>query len=695
MSNSKKSKIRRPDRRMRVFRSRLSWKNLLSFRSLNFLLYGAVLLLVFWLPYVVGEVAVREGEVAPRDIIAPQTVEIVDERRTEELRQRVGATVSPVYVVDPQVEFEVREELEVFISELNGVREGAGSPTSLNALQRLREEWNVNENVLLRLVAAEDEEYRTIKNTLRRQIDIFLERPVREEDMQEVTTEISGRLEDTGLEPQEANTVHTLFQNFFRPNAVIDPILTEAERERVLDEVRPVRRLIQRGQTIVRRGDIVTEENMEILRSLGLSGERQDYAYLGVLAVIVFFAIVFDWLFLRKFASHVLEKHSLLAIRILTVAGVLLLTSFTLRLSWYFVLLPAIPLVLFAFSGRTVALGECLILLPLLLWGERVDFMRGIFLYLNLLLPLFFLGHVVKRQEMIQTGFLLATCNVFLALVFGFLEAGPPFVVFSNAMYGLGGGIGASILALGGIAFFESTFRLSTDFRLLEIVNPTHSLLKRLMMEAPGTYNHSLLVASMAEAAAEEIGANPLLVRAGAYYHDIGKIRRPFFFIENQLGAKNIHNRLSPNLSALIIQNHVKEGVEMSREYGLPLEIQEIIRSHHGTNIIRFFYDKALRERRDPVREEEFRYSGPHPQTPEEVLVFLADSVEAAVRCMSRPTPSRIETIVNNILQTYLKDGQLDESRLTLRDLHTITRTFVILLSGMLHARVSYPEVEK
>ena len=250
----------------------------------------------------------RQGEVAPRDIVAPQTTEIVDERRTEELRQRVAATVPLVYGVDPQVEFEVRQELEVFFSELNAIREGTDSSPSPVVMEQFQNEWGLPEGRVMQLVTKDETTYQRIKGSLRSQIDIFLERPVREEEIEELSAEIAVRLDNIGLEPEGKELVVTLFQTFFRPNAVIDPVLTEAERERVLAEVRPVRRLIQRGQTIVRRGDIVTEEHMEVLRALGLSGEGQEYVHLGVLAVIVFFTMVFDWLFLRKFVPQALEK---------------------------------------------------------------------------------------------------------------------------------------------------------------------------------------------------------------------------------------------------------------------------------------------------------------------------------------------------------------------------------------------------
>jgi len=213
------------------------------------------------------------------------------------------------------------------------------------------------------------------------------------------------------------------------------------------------------------------------------------------------------------------------------------------------------------------------------------------------------------------------------------------------------------------------------------------------LMEAPGTYSHSLMVANLAEAASEEVGANPLLVRVGAYYHDIGKLKRPYFFVENQLAGSNIHDRLSPTLSALVIQKHVKDGLELAIQYKLPLEVREIIRRHHAKSLIRYFYNKALEKEERKVEEIEFRYGGPLPHTKEEVLVFLADSIEAAIHCIDNPSPKRIENMVNGIIENYLRDGQLNESSLTLQELHRVAQKFIVVINGLFHTRVAYPEV--
>jgi putative nucleotidyltransferase with HDIG domain len=221
-------------------------------------------------------------------------------------------------------------------------------------------------------------------------------------------------------------------------------------------------------------------------------------------------------------------------------------------------------------------------------------------------------------------------------------------------------------------------------------------LLKRLLTEAPGTYHHSIIVGNLAEAAADAVGGDSLLVRVGAYYHDIGKIKRPYFFIENQMTCDNPHDKIAPSLSTLILTSHVKDGVEMARELKLPQGIIDIIEQHHGSGLVSFFYHKALEsDRPETVTEEEYRYEGPKPQTREAAIVMLADTVEAAVRSLNNRTPGRVEGLVRKIIKDKLNDGQLDESDLTFKDLNIIANSFVRILSGIFHSRVEYPDMSQ
>jgi putative nucleotidyltransferase with HDIG domain len=256
-----------------------------------------------------------------------------------------------------------------------------------------------------------------------------------------------------------------------------------------------------------------------------------------------------------------------------------------------------------------------------------------------------------------------------------------------------GGGIANIIIVSAVMPLLESVFKLTTDMRLLELSDQNHPLLRQLMLKAPGTYHHSLLVGNLAEEAAEAAGANPLLVRVGAYFHDVGKIVKPEYFIENQ-GKENRHDRLSPSMSALILISHVKEGVEMARNHKLPPEIIDLICQHPGTSLLRFFYEKAKKQGGD-AREEVYRYPGPSPQTREAGIMMLADMVEAASRSLSDTSPARLAGLVERVVQTAFADGQLDSCAITLRDLSRIQESFLRVLAGIYHHRVIYPTDEK
>jgi putative nucleotidyltransferase with HDIG domain len=267
------------------------------------------------------------------------------------------------------------------------------------------------------------------------------------------------------------------------------------------------------------------------------------------------------------------------------------------------------------------------------------------------------------------------------------------------AASGFTGGVFAGIIATGILPLIEISFGFTTDIKLLELGNLDQPLLRELMVQAPGTYHHSVIISNMVEATAKAVHANPLLAKVSAYYHDIGKVKKPLYFIENQMGGENRHEKLAPSMSSLILISHVKDGVDLAKEHKLGREISSIIQQHHGTNLISYFYHKAKERilsksgRVTDVKEEDFRYPGPKPQTKEAGLVMLADMVEAASRSLIDPTPARIQGMVQKIINKVFSDGQLNECELTLKDLHEIAKGFNKTLSGIFHQRIEYPEI--
>ena len=319
-----------------------------------------------------------------------------------------------------------------------------------------------------------------------------------------------------------------------------------------------------------------------------------------------------------------------------------------------------------------------------------------LFTFVGSVVGVFSLSGRVRRTAFFRAGNVLGLANAYTLLAFALLE-GDPSTLLADVVGGLVNGAIVAVLATGLLPLLEHSFGRTTDFTLLELSNLNEPMLRHLLLTAPGTYHHSVMVGTLAESAAEAIGANALLCRVGAYYHDIGKTRHPAYFIENHADALSRHEKLAPSLSRAIVMSHVKEGIEMARDYGLPEILVDLIPQHHGTRLVHYFFHRA-KETADPdlqaVQEEDYRYPGPKPQTREAAILMLADAVEAAARTLTDPGPARIQGAVQKLINGIFVDGQLDECDLTLRDLHIIANSFVRILTGIFHHRVDYPGIQ-
>jgi putative nucleotidyltransferase with HDIG domain len=307
----------------------------------------------------------------------------------------------------------------------------------------------------------------------------------------------------------------------------------------------------------------------------------------------------------------------------------------------------------------------------------------------------FLLGDIRTRSRLIEVGGATAIAMMVATAAAGAIRLDPLAYIGKNALYTGAAGLAVGFIVLGILPFIEKAFRITTSMTLLELADASHPLLKRLHLEAPGTYNHSLQVASIAEAAADAIGINSLLCRVGAYYHDVGKINKAEYFVENQVNGENRHINLSPNVSLLIIIGHVKDGLEMAREYNLPTSLFPFIQQHHGTTLVEYFYHQACNRSAQPdspgIAEAQFRYPGPKPRSKEVAIVMMSDAVESAARTMTDPSTARIEALVHDLVMKRLLDGQFDECDLTMREIDLIERTCVKTLISIYHGRIAYP----
>ena len=436
---------------------------------------------------------------------------------------------------------------------------------------------------------------------------------------------------------------------------------------------------------------------------------RGPTGWLGLLLLSAFVLAVFA-IYVRKLQPRQVQTPRNLLILCIVFLTVLILARLFLLLAASVALsVPSVPrasleylmpialggiLLQVLFNTRMGFAGSLVLsILTSLLAGGQLRFF--FFALVGGIVGVFAIGEHHERAGFFRAGVWIGLANAYTLLGVSLFE-GQRGALGPDLAAALANGFVVALLAAGVLPLFEWLFGVTTSFTLLELSNLQQPILRDLILRAPGTYHHSVMVGTLAEAAAEAIGANALLCRVAAYYHDIGKLRKPAYFVENQTEAASRHEKLSPNLSSLIIISHVKEGMELAREHRLPPVIIEMIPQHHGTSLVSFFYHKA-REAADPqlgeVQQEEFRYPGPKPQTKEAAIMMLADAVEAASRSITDPTPARIQGLVGRIIQNVFADGQLEECDLTLRDLHRIAESFTRTLAGIFHHRVDYPEV--
>ena len=521
-----------------------------------------------------------------------------------------------------------------------------------------------------------------------------------------------GLREVPGLSAQQREGLFAVLRKVLRPNLTFNKNETEARKRQAAAEVKPVLFQVKKGEMIVREGERVSEE--QIKKLLALRDVGSDYSFLrtatGLLLCILLLTFTCHRFAKRNIRKYKPQNRDLLFL-VVTFIGQFVLIKLAIFIStalesafpyiesntYYYLL----PFAVGAMLVRIVLNSEVALIfsvLSSLLLGVLFGNSLAITLYalIGNLTGAHWVRHCKERATLYRAGLWVSLANV-VAIVAIYLMAGRHFDIqlLYKLGFGLVGGFLCAVIVNGTIPLVESTFKYTTDIKLLELANMNTPVLRELMVQAPGTYHHSVIVGNLVESAAEAINANPLLARVAAYYHDIGKIRKPLYFIENIGGLENRHDKLSPSMSALILMSHVKDGAELARENKLGQPLVDIIRQHHGTSLIKFFYDKA-KSKADPgvqqIDERDYRYPGPKPQTREAALIMLADAVEAASRTLADPTPARIQGMVQKIINNIFIDGQLDECELTLKDLHNIAKSFNRILAGIFHHRVDYPE---
>jgi len=636
----------------------------------------------------------KVGEVSQKDIEATSTIEVVNEAATKEARRKAANSVPVVYAMDPLIITQCETKLALTIDLIRRML----YHQRLREMEKFRElrsqlPLNISQNDLETCLSLNPLYLRSVEAMVKDILWKVMSGGVREDTLPASREQARMLAREVNAPPEVKEAIANISGETIVPNLLYDLEATLKRQQALMASVKSVTTVVQRGQTIIHKGDIVAPQHLEILRALGLHHPVFNLLGFAGSAIFALFFIFTTLLYLTQKLPHLLKGDRLLLLALIVLAADVICRVSTNINSFLAPVASASILV-------AILLDSQLAILVTILLSAQIGIFTGdlpttIVPLLTGTIAALVTSRVNRWSELIGGGFIVIVTNVFSVLIFCLLTNMDLLSMLQSLLYGASNGFLSVVIAVGSFPFLESAFNITTHIKLLEISNPNEPLLKKLLVEAPGTYHHSVVVGNLAESAAQSVGADPLLARVGAYYHDVGKIKRPYFFVENQLGKENPHDRLSPNLSTLIIVSHVKDGIDMARAQKIPQPIVDIIAQHHGNSIVQYFFHQALQNAKDSVSSDDFRYSAGKPTSREAAIVMLADCVEAAARTLAKPTPNKLEVLVRQIVKDALDDAQLDECDLSFRNLNDLTSAFVRTLSGMYHNRIEYPSPEK
>ena len=649
---------------------------------------------------------VIENGISKRDIIAPKTLTVVDVKRTEQHRKEVAQNVEPV--LTPAEDDFIKTNLQMLQTSILQIRkknvEEDVKVDEIGILFDISDAYK-KDFVISFLLKSDEPTLREVFDKSNATLGNILRVGITEKDYERENIEriISDNM-IKNVSKRQVSVITALLEQVIVPNLVVDDFATDLARKTAQDQVKPYEITFQKGDKIVFEGEPVTRLKRDALRQAGYSVYELSLQGFFAMYVIVFITTLLFLCYMKFFEKSYLEARYLKILGVLSIVMALIAYLLPLGVYPYVLPFPAFVCLLAIFTNPRIAFISSVLLLSALTLGFQYDVQFFVTFVLLNVVSMVTIHKISKVQystrfDLIKTGFDISIAGLVLVLAVYLLEKClidvSNMLILKNCMFVALNGIISSIIVLGTLPLFESLFGIITSYGLKELADHNQPLLKRLQMEAPGTYHHSLLVANLCEAAATAVGANPILASVGAFYHDVGKLKRPLFFVENQsyYCIENPHKKLNPRLSKMVITSHPKDGVELAKEYGIPPVIQNFILQHHGEGLASYFYNQAVQEEgAENVKEEQFRYAGPKPNTKDTAICMLADAVESAVRSLKNPTSEEIEAMIDKIIVERLNDSQLSDSPLTLHDLKVIAATFSRILRGMQHNRIKYQE---
>lgn len=673
-------------------------------QSIRALLIGAAFALALGALFVYQSVEepplLVAGQVSSKTILAPDRVTYASQIDTFDARAKSEAAVQDVY--DPPNAELAREQVRLatrVFDHIDSVRHDPYS-TPEQKLEWVRSIPTVTLPTLTlsRTLSLDETNFHRIVTETLYVLDVTMRDEIRPSDLNAEYARIPSRV-SLALSADQADLVAAWTRSFVAPNSAYNVQKTNDLRAQARDRVGTVYRTIEKGEAVVREGQVITPQEIEALEVLGVLRPRpvsQDHTGTALLSALL--TLLLAGFMIRLRPSLYAHSRVLLMIAVLilvTALGEKIAVADPVILVYLFPVTAAIML-LAVLVDSLVALGATIVLALAMGFFAKSSLELTIYTLVGGLIASLTLGRIERLPAFLWAGVYVALSNSAVVAIFRLiLHDGDPTIWGQQLMAAAGNGALAGLIAVGSLFVLGKLFGITTSLELMDLARPTHPLLRKLLNDAPGTYHHSLVVSQLAEHAAQAVGADALLVRVGAYYHDVGKTSAPQMFIENQLDGGNIHDILPPEQSAAIVIGHVPRGVTLARRHKLPHRLVEFIPQHHGTTLASFFHHKAVHANgsQTPVDEEDFRYPGPRPQSRESGILMLADGIEATTRAEHPSTPEAIRTIVDRIVRERLNEGQLDECDLTLRDLQTIKEAFFQVLQGLYHARVKYPDL--
>ncbi len=668
-----------------------------------FLLLGAIL----YFTVRPSIISVEPLGIAEQDIRSPITVE--DRVATERLKQEVTNGVGSQFSLRREFADQQIAKVEQLFAAFDKTDDETELADIKNRLNSTEANGALADEELNSLLEADKNTRQTVEDVtvtaLQQVMDDRIE--TSSEAVAEARDRAAAIIDQSPLSFEFRAISKTLSDELIVPNYVFDSEATRQKEQEAVDAVDPV--IIQEGQLLVNQGEVVTRE---VYRKLELSGaidpNRSLAPLFGSFLLSALLTGGFLFMLIRSKIKDLLLSPKILV----TVYGLLLLqlgiffgvgyigVDYT---TYAYILAPTafVVLLLRILIDERVALASAFITMIagsiVVTFGQSTNFMTLVYVATGSFLAVFLVEPKIQRKRLFLSGVLLGLVNIIMVIALLLLRNVQ--ISWEMAMYLSGFAVISALLSIvltfGFLPFLEPWFGVLSSSRLIELMSPTHPLLRKLLMEAPGTYHHSMMVANLAESACEAIGADGLLARVASYYHDLGKTERPLHFIENQQGGGNPHDRLTPEESADIIMAHPYDGADLLRRYKLPKEIIDIAEQHHGTSLLKYFYVKAKEDQEKDVSESRFRYPGPKPQTREAAVVMIVDSIEAAVRSQKQPTPEKIRMLVRSIIRDKLADGQFEECELTTKEIWFVGESACETLTGLFHERIEYPELKK